>query len=136
MVEASNSPAYDCAKCPGMCCSVYELIKVTLVDIQRLARHLRIDSLKVRTRYIQAGTYLKLKHDPVLDKTCIFFDTETRRCGVYEGRPQTCRDWPNPAHAQPGMEGRCCYFDLYRFAQKELGSDRVPIVRFEKVIEK
>jgi len=25
---------------------------------------------------------------------CVFFDGESRRCGVYEARPRQCRTWP------------------------------------------
>jgi Fe-S-cluster containining protein len=25
---------------------------------------------------------------------CIFFDSRTRRCGVYSDRPRQCRSWP------------------------------------------
>jgi Fe-S-cluster containining protein len=28
------------------------------------------------------------------DGACVFFNTETRKCGVYDARPRQCRTWP------------------------------------------
>jgi Fe-S-cluster containining protein len=40
----------------------------------------------------QVGVRRSLKEFPNGD--CVFFDSETRKCRVYEARPRQCRSWP------------------------------------------
>ena len=48
--KKTNGNLYDCAKCPGYCCS-YPLIEVGKRDIQRLAKHFDISYAQAETRY-------------------------------------------------------------------------------------
>ncbi len=96
---------YDCAKCPGYCCS-YPLIHVTKRDIERLARHFNLDFETAKAKFTKEAsgeTVLRRKADHIFGKICRFFDTEKRRCTVYEARPGTCRSYPG---------GRCGYYDF------------------------
>ena len=89
---------YDCSKCPAFCCG-YPIIEATKRDIRRLARHFGVDEETARERYTEKENNrvrkLKQRADPRMGaKVCMFLNQRTRNCGVYEGRPQICRDYP------------------------------------------
>lgn len=97
---------YNCAKCPGYCCS-YELIPLTKRDVERLAKHFGIGFREARRKFTVARDgekyAMRRKKDEIFGKVCRFFDTEARRCSVYQARPSTCRTYPG---------GRCGYYDF------------------------
>lgn len=101
---------YDCKKCPGYCCS-YPIIAVSGRDLTRLARHLGLTEAECERRHTEARhgrkRIMKRKADTHFGRICKFFDTEARRCTVYEGRPATCREFPG--------KGRCGYYDFLKF---------------------
>ena len=53
---------------------------------------------------------IRHKEDDIFGTICVFFDQDTRRCGIYEARPQTCRDYP-------GVK-RCGYYEFLRFERR------------------
>ncbi|MGA0825461.1 MAG: YkgJ family cysteine cluster protein, partial [Burkholderiaceae bacterium] len=98
---------YDCGQCPGYCCS-YPRIVVTDDDIKRLAKHLGLSTKKAQARHtrryrfksddpVEAVDERILKHqkDVIYGSICGFFNTEERRCTIYEGRPEVCREYPS-----------------------------------------
>ena len=102
---------YNCAKCPGYCCS-YHTIPVTRRDLKRLAAHFGIGFNKAKTKFVvkndeeekEHGEFkMRRKADEHFGRICRFFDTEKRRCTVYKARPATCRSFPG---------GRCGYYDF------------------------
>ena len=88
---------YNCSKCPGYCCS-YPLIELTKRDVQRLADHFGLSFKAAREKFTKTdpeATYaMRRKEDPHFGKICRFFDTDKRRCTVYEARPTICRQYP------------------------------------------
>ncbi|MFN9774835.1 MAG: YkgJ family cysteine cluster protein [Burkholderiales bacterium] len=104
---------YDCSKCPGYCCS-YPRIEVKDRDVKRLARHFDLgfaEAEKRFTRLYEPGErVLKHRKDEIYGSICRFFDTDVRRCTVYEARPQVCREYPNGT--------RCGYYDFLKFERK------------------
>nr|NIS40277.1 YkgJ family cysteine cluster protein [Desulfuromonadales bacterium] len=110
---------YDCSKCPGYCCS-YPRIELRGDDLKRLAKHSGISKKKARQRFIKSGEktssdkdvvgVLRHRKDDIFGTICIFFDREARRCGVYDARPQICRDYPG--------QKRCGYYEFLRFERK------------------
>lgn len=105
---------YDCSKCPGYCCS-YALIEVGKRDIKRLAKHFGIteaEALRRHTKYDKPTKTRTLRHqkDEHFGQICHLFDTEKRRCTVYEARPATCRDYPE--------EPRCGYYEFLQFERE------------------
>jgi hypothetical protein len=104
---------YNCKKCPGYCCS-YPLIGLTKRDVTRLAKHLGItneDCIRKHTRSAFGRKWImRRKADKYFGRICKFFDTEKRRCTVYEGRPAICRAFPG--------EGRCGYYDFLSFERR------------------
>lgn len=108
-----SKPLYDCSKCPGYCCS-YPLIALTKRDVTRLAEHLGLPFEVCEKRYTQPGwghkRIFKRKKDPHYGRICRFFDTDERRCTVYEARPAVCRRYPR--------ERRCGYYDFLAFERR------------------
>lgn len=116
---------YDCSRCPAYCCSIYGEVRVTRRDLRRLADHLELSLEQARSRHTKVlgrVRVLRRKKDPVLGTSCSFLDPVTRRCQVYEGRPEVCREYP-------GTE-RCAYFDVLQFEQRAQGTKRVlPLIQ-------
>jgi Fe-S-cluster containining protein len=113
-----NKPKFDCAQCPGYCCS-YELIIVTKHDIQRLARGAKIKYKQARDRFTKEvkgyGRVLRHREDPIYESACKFLHPETRRCAVYEHRPAVCREYP--------VKNKCGYFDFLKWERNQQQDD-------------
>jgi hypothetical protein len=105
---------YDCSKCPGYCCS-YPIIKISTRDIARLARHFGITTEAAERRFTRIAhgepRVLRRKKDDHYGRICRFFDTEQRRCTVYEARPAICRAFPGG--------NRCGYYDFLSFERRK-----------------
>lgn len=125
---------FDCSQCPGYCCS-YPRIVTEESDRQRLASHLGLSVASLLEQHLQRYVYesedesidewiLLHRVDPIYGSVCGFLDPEARRCRVYEGRPEICRQYPS---------GRQCgYFDFLKFERAQQGDeDFVPLSRLE-----
>lgn len=112
---------YDCSKCPGYCCS-YPRIEVKDKDLKRLARHFDLDldaaEKKFTRRYRDDDVderILRHQKDDVYKTICRFFDTDARRCTIYEARPDVCREYP---------DGKTCgYYTFLKFERKHQDDD-------------
>jgi hypothetical protein len=117
---------YDCSKCPGYCCS-YPRIEVKDRDVERLAKHFGLSFEQAERKFTRwyssdEGKERILRHqkDEVYGTMCRFFDTDARRCTVYEARPTVCRQYPNGS--------KCGYYDFIRFERKHQDDpDFVPL---------
>ena len=81
-------------------------------DLERLARHFSISVRAAKKRFTKRGEddgeiVLRHKRDEHFGTVCMFLDTETRRCTVYEARPGVCREFPGTV--------RCGYYDFLSF---------------------
>ncbi|MCI0485499.1 MAG: YkgJ family cysteine cluster protein [Blastocatellia bacterium] len=97
---------FNCQKCPAYCCS-YDRIETTRRDIHRLAKHFQISYTQAEKRYTKIAygdRVLRQRKDHIFKKVCQFLDSETRRCTIYEARPEVCRDYPDSL--------RCGYYDF------------------------
>jgi Fe-S-cluster containining protein len=104
---------FDCSRCPGYCCS-HARIAVSDFDIARLARHFGVSPAEAKHRFTyhyQTGDadeqILRHQRDHIYQSVCRFFDTEERRCTIYEARPNVCRKYP--------YGSRCGYYDFLKF---------------------
>lgn len=105
-----STTSYDCSKCHGYCCSIYEVIAVTPDDVKRFARGKRItirQAWKEMAVEIDGGFRLRRKKDRLLGRICRFFDTKKRSCSIYKLRPDVCRDYPG--------QKKCAYYDALQF---------------------
>ena len=109
---------YNCAKCPGYCCS-YPLIELTKKDVERLADHFGMGFRAAKAKFTKeqhGATYaMRRKKDEHFGRICQFFDTEARRCSIYKVRPSVCRSFPGG--------GRCGYYDFLMFERRAQEDD-------------
>ena len=108
-----QSVQYNCAKCPGYCCS-YPIISLTKYDVERLGKHFGISAEEAEKRFAKAAhghkRIMRRKKDDHFGMICRFFDQEKRCCGIYPARPAVCRSFPGP--------GRCGYYDFLSFERR------------------
>ncbi len=101
---------YNCSKCPGYCCS-YPLIALTRRDVERLAKHFGLSFRQARKKFTVEKDgekfAMRRKRDEHFGRICHFFDTDERRCTVYQARPSVCRSFPG--------DGRCGYYEFLKF---------------------
>jgi Fe-S-cluster containining protein len=120
-------PSYDCTKCPAYCCS-YDRIIVEPRDLTRLARHFGIDPDTARRRFtkvVEGEQVLKHQKDEIYGSICAFIDLETRRCGVYQARPDVCREYPD--------RPKCGYYDFLKWERRhQEDPEFVPMKRYER----
>src|SRR5215468_4789711 len=118
---------YEWAKCPGYCCSVYELVVVTKRDVARIARHFQVpedEAVRKFTKIHSSDRVLRRKADHVLGDACRFLDLEHRRCTIYEARPEVCRGFPH--------DSRCTFYDLLQFHREYDEEDTLPLVTISR----
>jgi len=111
-VAPTPRPSYDCLKCPAYCCS-YDRIIVENSDLRRLARKFDIDTETARRRFtkIKDGEeVLRHQKDKIYGSICMFIDTKTRRCTIYDARPGVCHEYPD--------KPRCGYYDFLKWERK------------------
>jgi Fe-S-cluster containining protein len=114
-------PKYDCAKCPGYCCS-YSRIAIKDFDIERLARHFGISKTAARLKFTYRyqtkeldEQLLRHRKDHIYKSTCMFFDQKERRCTIYAARPSVCRLYPE--------DKTCGYFEFLKFERIQQGDE-------------
>ena len=113
---SSSSNLFNCARCSAYCCS-YPVIELTKKDLRRLAKHFGLSleaATKKFTKRNSSGKKRIMRHrdDEHFGTVCRFLDRETRRCTVYEARPQICQDFPGTR--------RCGYYDFLTFERRLL----------------
>lgn len=120
---------FDCLNCPSMCCSSYSYIEATAEDVQRLAQHFGLSVPDFEKRYTKKGRQsdkraLRQKADPVAGQSCRFLNTSTRRCTVYEARPEVCRVYPHSS--------RCVLYDVLRRERRQQGTQHIyPLIEIK-----
>ena len=129
MEETTETPVikakYDCLKCPAYCCS-YDRIDVNKRDLNRLAKHFGIDVETAERRFtkvVEGDRVLRHQPDKVFGSICMFIDTKTRRCTIYDARPGVCHEYPD--------KPRCGYYDFLTWERKFQEDDEfVPMKRY------
>jgi len=127
MTEPVEPPklSYDCLKCPAYCCS-YDRISVTRRDVNRLARHFGIDPETAQRRFTKVAegeNVLRHQKDSIYGSICMFLDTKTRRCTIYQARPGVCHEYPD--------KPRCGYYEFLKWERKHQDDDEfVPMKRY------
>ncbi|NOZ07253.1 MAG: YkgJ family cysteine cluster protein [FCB group bacterium] len=108
----------SCSDCPGNCCrGIPGYVWVSAGEIRNLAALLKMNIIDFKQQYIRKiDNRLSLKERRLGDDyPCIFFDIGSRRCSVYEARPEQCRSYPfweenrhltgDLTHDCPGIRG-------------------------------
>jgi Fe-S-cluster containining protein len=114
--------SYDCLKCPAYCCS-YDRISVEKADLNRLARHFGVDPETARRRFtknVEGEQVLRHQKDKIYGTICMFLDTKTRRCTIYDARPGVCHEYPD--------RPRCGYYDFLKWERRhQEDEDFIPL---------
>ena len=89
-----NGLRFECTQCGNCCTGAPGYVWVNQAEMEQLAEVIGINDLDdFKQRFTQkVGIRYSLKELPNYD--CVFFDSKTRRCRVYEARPRQCRTWP------------------------------------------
>lgn len=97
MSQASNL-RFKCTQC-GKCCTLreeYGHVYLSRTEQEALAKLHEITLRSFRRRFTFTDEYgwTQLKAGGERGEHCIFLDTETQGCNVYEARPVQCRTFP------------------------------------------
>ena len=96
----------DCTQC-GNCCRV-ATARLSARDVERLARHLRIQPARFLADYTMDGG----EEGAILRRTaadgCVFLEGTT--CTVYDARPDTCQRFPHLVRGQGSLASRMWQF--------------------------
>ena len=84
---------FKCTACGDCCTGAPGYVWVTNAEIADLADGLKVEVEFFEKNYVRrVGIRKSLVEFPNGD--CVFFDNQSRKCQVYEHRPQQCRTWP------------------------------------------
>ncbi len=84
---------FSCSGCGDCCTGAPGYVWVNKEEIKALADRVEMDAEDFEDEYVRrVGIRKSLKEFPNGD--CVFFDTESRKCSVYEARPRQCKTWP------------------------------------------
>jgi uncharacterized protein len=84
---------FQCSQCGDCCTGAPGHVWVNKSEIEALAAQLQISVPEFEERFVrQVGLRKSLvEYD---NGDCVFFDSESRKCTVYEARPRQCKTWP------------------------------------------
>jgi len=84
---------FTCTGCGDCCTGAPGYVWVNGAEITALAAKVGLDVDTFERRYVRRiGIRKSLVEFPNGD--CVFFDNQSRKCGVYEARPRQCKTWP------------------------------------------
>ena len=84
---------FECTGCGDCCTGAPGFVWVDAKEIAELAEHLHMSVADFERQFVRrVGSRKSLIEYANFD--CVFLDPKTRKCTVYEARPQQCRTWP------------------------------------------
>ena len=84
---------FTCSECGDCCTGAPGYVWVNSEEIAALAAAVGTTVDAFEDQYVRrVGMRKSLKEFPGGD--CVFFDSQSRKCSVYEARPRQCRTWP------------------------------------------
>ena len=87
---------FQCAGCGGCCTGAPGYVWLTDEEEKQIADFLNLsldEFEKTYTRMVY-GLRRSLKEIPQSNYDCVFFNSETKQCSIYDVRPAQCRTWP------------------------------------------
>jgi uncharacterized protein len=89
----SEGLRFECTQCGDCCTGAPGYVWVVAEEIKAIAELMQLSLEDFEAKYVRkVGIRKSLIEYSSGD--CVFFNTETRKCGVYEARPRQCRTWP------------------------------------------
>ena len=91
-----NGLRFKCTQCGNCCTGAPGYVWVNKEEIVALAAEIGEEDIdRFERKYVrQVGIRKSLKEDSRANWDCVFFDSDTRKCKVYNARPRQCRTWP------------------------------------------
>jgi len=84
---------FECSQCGDCCTGSPGYVWLNAAEIKGLAARLNLSIELFEKKYVRrVGIRKSLVEYENGD--CVLFDTDTRKCTVYEDRPRQCRTWP------------------------------------------
>ena len=88
-----NGLRFQCSQCGDCCTGAPGFVWVVQEEIRALAALLQLEVEVFEEKYVRkVGIRKSLVEFPGGD--CVFFNSQTRKCSVYDARPRQCRTWP------------------------------------------
>lgn len=87
---------FQCAGCGSCCTGAPGYVWLTDEEEKQIADVLNISLEEFEKTYTRLvyGLRRSLKEIPQSNYDCVFFNSETRQCSIYDVRPAQCRTWP------------------------------------------
>jgi uncharacterized protein len=84
---------FTCTGCGDCCTGAPGFVWVNREEIADLAQKVKLTPAEFEERYVRKVGIRKslIEYD---NGDCVFFDTNSRKCTVYEARPRQCKTWP------------------------------------------
>ncbi len=84
---------FKCTQCGNCCTGDPGFVWVNAEEIAQLAASQEMEVAEFEERFVRkVGSRKSLVEYKNGD--CVFFDSQLRKCTVYEARPRQCRTWP------------------------------------------
>ncbi len=88
-----NGLKFECTQCGDCCTGAPGYVWVNQEEIAAIAELIGMELDAFEHKYVRrVGIRRSLVEFPNGD--CVFFDTDKRKCTVYDARPRQCRTWP------------------------------------------
>lgn len=84
---------FECSQCGDCCTGAPGYVWVTNEEIAALAEQVAMPVEDFERKFVRKVGIRKSLIE-YASGDCVFFDTGTRKCTVYEARPKQCRTWP------------------------------------------
>ena len=87
---------FECSQCGDCCTGAPGYVWTNKAEIAKLAETQEMTIDDFESEYVRKiGIRKSLREFPNCD--CVFFDTDSRACSVYDARPRQCRTWHRTA---------------------------------------
>ncbi len=85
---------FECSQCGDCCTGAPGFVWVNGEEIAALADEVTGGNVEEFERQYVRKVGIRKSLIEYSNGDCVFFNTETRKCGVYNARPRQCRTWP------------------------------------------
>jgi Fe-S-cluster containining protein len=84
---------FECTQCGDCCTGAPGYVWVNKEEIHQIAELVGMSLEAFEAKYVRKVGVRKslIEYE---NGDCVFFDTQARKCTVYEARPRQCRTWP------------------------------------------
>ena len=85
---------FECSECGDCCTGAPGFVWINNEEIKLIAKILEFDDLEEFEKLYIRKIGIRKSLKEFSNGDCVFFDNDSRKCNVYDGRPRQCRTWP------------------------------------------